>query len=131
MSFHDLLETTTSLPKNQYQPLIETQKYPHCEAISFHYNSPSIENPKEICPLKNPKATDDRLCGHKLHYIYLYQISYFPVNKNIYVLPFFDEIVQKRTSCFFALTLLQPLPTNYLRNTCFSRGGLLHGGYVS
>jgi len=36
---------------------------------STHNDTSSIEKPKEVCPLKNPKATDVRLCGHKINFI--------------------------------------------------------------
>ena len=47
------------------------------KAQNSRYNSipyilapPLSKTPKEICPLKNPKTTDDRLCGHTINLIY-------------------------------------------------------------
>jgi len=56
---------------------LQSTKFP-LQFRTPHTNTSSIEKPKEICPLKNPKTTDVRLCGHKLRYSRLYQISTFP-----------------------------------------------------
>jgi len=101
MTFYDLLETTSFVPKNQYKLLIEMQKYFHCEAPvlalpqvraqSFHYNSilhvltPPLSKTKRNLPAEEPKS-------HRCPTVrtqnqpYLYQIIYFPVNKNLHAI---------------------------------------------
>ncbi len=36
-----------------------------------------------LLPNYNPKSTENQLCGHKPQQSYLYQISHFPVKKNL------------------------------------------------
>ncbi len=62
-----------------------------------HTNTSSIEKPKEICPLKNPKTTDDTLCGHKLRYFHLYQISNSLVKGNLSSYSYFFQRHQTKS----------------------------------